>query len=125
MLCIYMGISHSPNASRAMGLPDQPVLPDQGALIEPIRCLRCNGKMRPAVVWYGEDLPAQSWKTAVQLDKSCDVLISVDTSGVVMPAAGLPELALAAGTDLVNIGMCSSDLKCIRLKYWIGVTLTY
>jgi NAD-dependent deacetylase len=89
----------------ALGPPDQPVLPEQGALIEPVRCLRCNGKVRPAVVWYGEDLPAQCWKAAVQLVKNCDVLISVGTSGVVMPAAGLPELALAAGAAVVHVNI--------------------
>ena len=66
-------------------------MPDEGALIEPPRCQRCNGKMRPAVVWYGEDLPPQAWKTAVHLVKDCDLLISVGTSGIVMPAAGLPD----------------------------------
>lgn len=37
--------------------PDQSAVPNEGALVEPPRCQRCNGKMRPAVVWYGEDLP--------------------------------------------------------------------
>ena len=31
--------------------PDQSAVPDEGALIDPPRCQRCNGKMRPAVVW--------------------------------------------------------------------------
>ena len=94
----------------ALGLPDQPVLPDHGALIEPIRCLRCNVKMRPAVVWYGEDLPAQSWKAAIQLVKNCNVLISVGTSGVVIPAAGLPELALAAGAAVIHVNITDVSL---------------
>jgi NAD-dependent deacetylase len=59
--------------------------------------------MRPAVVWYGEDLPAQAWKTAVQLVKDCDLLVSVGTSGIVMPAAGLPDLALASGASVIHV----------------------
>lgn len=83
--------------------PDQSAMPDEGALIEPPRCQRCNGKMRPAVVWYGEDLPPQAWKTAVHLVKDCDLLISVGTSGIVMPAASLPDLALASGASVIHV----------------------
>ena len=83
--------------------PDQSSVPDEGALIEPPRCQRCNGKMRPAVVWYGEDLPPQAWKAAVLLVKDCDLLISVGTSGIVMPAAGLPDLALASGASVIHV----------------------
>lgn len=87
----------------AVVFPDQSTVPEEGALIEPPRCLRCNGRMRPAVVWYGEDLPSQAWKAAVLLVKDCDLLISVGTSGIVMPAAGLPDLALASGASVIHV----------------------
>lgn len=83
--------------------PDQSAVPNEGALVEPPRCQRCNGKMRPAVVWYGEDLPPQAWKAAVHLVKDCDLLISVGTTGIVMPAAGLPDLALASGASVIHV----------------------
>jgi NAD-dependent deacetylase len=87
----------------AVVFPDQSAVPEEGALIEPPRCQRCNGKMRPAVVWYGEDLPSQAWKAAMQLVKECDLLISVGTSGIVMPAAGLPDFALASGASVIHV----------------------
>ncbi|MGY3170845.1 NAD-dependent deacetylase [Pseudomonas sp. TE12234] len=83
--------------------PDQSAVPEEGALIEPPRCQRCNGRMRPAVVWYGEDLPPQAWKAAVLLVKDCDLMVSVGTSGIVMPAAGLPDLALASGASVIHV----------------------
>jgi len=83
--------------------PDQSAVPEDGALIEPPRCQRCNGRLRPAVVWYGEDLPHQAWKTAVLLVKDCDLMVSVGTSGIVMPAAGLPDLALASGASVIHV----------------------
>lgn len=83
--------------------PDQSAVPEEGALIEPPRCQRCNGRMRPAVVWYGEDLPHQAWKTAVLLVKDCDLMVSVGTSGIVMPAAGLPDLALESGASVIHV----------------------
>jgi NAD-dependent deacetylase len=87
----------------ALEPPDQSAVPNEGALIEPPRCQRCNGKMRPGVVWYGEDFPLQAWKEAVHLVKDCDLLISVGTSGLVMPAAGLPNLALASGASVIHV----------------------
>lgn len=83
--------------------PDQSAVPEEGALIEPPRCQRCNGRMRPAVVWYGEDLPSSSWKAAMLLVKDCDLMVSVGTSGIVMPAAGLPDLALASGASVIHV----------------------
>lgn len=87
----------------AVVFPDQSAVPEEGALIEPPRCQRCNGRMRPAVVWYGEDLPSKAWKAAELLVKNCDLLISVGTSGIVMPAAGLPDLALASGSSVIHV----------------------
>ena len=76
---------------------------EEGELVEPPRCSHCNGRLRPGVVWFGEDLPAGAWKAAAQAARHCDVLLSIGTSGVVMPAAGLPDLALAAGAMVIHI----------------------
>ncbi|MGY1449378.1 SIR2 family NAD-dependent protein deacylase [Pseudomonas chlororaphis] len=96
---------------------EQPV-PHEGALIEPPRCTRCNGRLRSGVVWFGEDLPAGAWKTAAQTARSCDVMLSIGTSGVVMPAASLPDLALAAGAVVIHINpidVCMDEPKELML----------
>ena len=77
----------------------------EGDLIEPPRCARCHGRLRPGVVWFGEDLPAGVWKRAIAQVRSCDVLISVGTSGVVRPAADIPEIALAAGASVIHVNL--------------------
>lgn len=55
------------------------------------------------MVWYGEDLPSDIWKSAVALVKSCDVLISVGTSRTVTPAADIPGLALSSGATVIHV----------------------
>lgn len=80
-----------------------PIIPAEGALIEPPRCRRCNGRLRPAIAWFGEDLPPGAWKTASQAARQCDVLLSVGTSGVVRPAADLPDIALASGAVVIHV----------------------
>ncbi|MCU9528383.1 SIR2 family NAD-dependent protein deacylase [Pseudomonas mosselii] len=80
-----------------------PIVPAEGALIEPPRCRRCNGRLRPAMVWFGEDLPPGAWKTASRAARQCEVLLSIGTSGVVRPAADLPDIALAHGAVVIHI----------------------
>lgn len=83
--------------------PPQPNFLPKDALIEPPRCRRCNGKLRPGVIWYGEELPLNVWKSAIGLVKNCDVLISVGTSGVVTPASDIPKIALSSGATVIHI----------------------
>lgn len=85
-------------------------VPEQGRFIEPPRCTRCNGKLRPGVVWFGENLPEDAWRSAMRLVESCDLLISVGTSGVVMPAASIPGLALSAKTTVIHVNLESVGL---------------
>ena len=100
--------------------PAQLEVPKEGQLIEPPRCGRCNGKLRPGVVWFGENLPEDAWRSSVQLVKSCDLLISVGTSGVVMPAAGIPNMALAAGATVIHVNLEHVGLEGINQIMLIG-----
>ncbi|HEX8201965.1 MAG TPA: NAD-dependent deacylase [Isosphaeraceae bacterium] len=59
------------------------------------RCQACGGLLRPAVVWFGEALPADELARASAAVRAADVLLVVGTSAVVYPAAGL--IALARG----------------------------
>lgn len=81
----------------------QQAVPIEGALVKPPRCTKCHGMLRPNIVWFGEDLPADAWRNAVRAARCCDVFISIGTSGVVMPAAKLPDLALAVGAVVIHL----------------------
>jgi NAD-dependent deacetylase len=80
-----------------------PVEPEEGRRVEPPRCPRCGGAIRPGVVWFGEALPAQTLQQAFEAAATCDVLFSVGTSGVVYPAAQIPGIAREAGAVVVHI----------------------
>ena len=67
------------------------------------RCTGCNGKIRPGVVWFGEPLPQATLKAAFNAAEECDLLLSVGTSGLVQPAARIPQLALQHGACVVHI----------------------
>lgn len=84
---------------------EQLQIADEGKLIEPPRCARCNGRLRPGIVWFKENLPEDAWRLAVRLVRNCELLISVGTSGVVMPAADIPDMALVAGATLIHVNL--------------------
>ena len=63
----------------------------------------CGGLIRPGVVWFGESLPDEAWQRSVEAVATADVLVVVGTSGIVYPAAGLPDLALSRGAIVVEV----------------------
>ncbi|ADC88890.1 Silent information regulator protein Sir2 [Thermocrinis albus DSM 14484] len=69
----------------------------------PPHCRRCKGLVRPNVVWFGEALPEDALRTAIDWSQSCDVMVVVGTSGVVYPAAHLPYLAAQRGATVIEV----------------------
>ncbi len=69
----------------------------------PPRCPRCGALERPAIVWFGEMVPPELLKKAVQAAVTCDVLVVIGTSGVVQPAASLVEIALTHRARVIEI----------------------
>ncbi len=67
------------------------------------RCLKCNGLIRPDVVWFGEMLPEDEWEQSVRAAESADVFFSIGTSGVVYPAASMPIMAKRQGAYVIEI----------------------
>jgi NAD-dependent deacetylase len=68
----------------------------------PTRCT-CGGKKRPGVVWFGEELPRHALLNAQKAAGSCRLFLSLGTSSVVYPAAGLVDLALQNGARILEI----------------------
>lgn len=69
----------------------------------PPHCPDCGALLRPDVVWFGEDLPAEVLCAAWRAAESCQVFFSIGTSTLVEPAASLPFLALQNGAVVVEI----------------------
>ena len=67
------------------------------------RCERCDGLLRPDVVWFGEALPRAELESAVSTAREAQVFFSIGTSGVVQPAAALAHAARNRGSVVVEI----------------------
>lgn len=82
---------------------DVPAMPEPVESIDPPFCPVCGGLIRPNVVWFGEPLPDAAWQQSVDAVTHADLVVVVGTSSVVYPAAGLPELAVANGTPVIEV----------------------
>ncbi|HYO85747.1 MAG TPA: NAD-dependent protein deacylase [Dermatophilaceae bacterium] len=71
----------------------------------------CPGHVRPGVVWFDEPLPTGLFDAAVDAVRSADLALVVGTSGVVYPAAMLPDLAETAGVPVVEINSAVTGLN--------------
>lgn len=69
----------------------------------PPLCSACKGKLRPAVVFFGEALNPQVLSRAFKEARKCDFLLAVGSSLVVNPAAEIPLRAKQNGATLAII----------------------
>lgn len=78
---------------------------DHSARLEPCppRCPSCGGLARPGVVWFGEALDQHVLTRALDAATTCDVFLTVGTSAVVYPAAGLVHEAKRQGAFTAEI----------------------
>ena len=64
-------------------------------------CLVCGGILKSATVSFGQSLDQAVLDAAVAATEQADLLIAIGTSLQVYPAAGLCDVALSAGADLL------------------------
>jgi NAD-dependent deacetylase len=74
------------------------------------RCASCGGLLRPDVVWFGEMIPRAALLNSDAAAASCDLFLSVGTSSLVYPAAGLAETALLRGVPVIEINPNPTEL---------------
>jgi NAD-dependent deacetylase len=71
-------------------------------------CNSCGNYLKPDVVLFEEQLPADVWLKARRTAKACDLMIVAGTSLVVSPVAQLPERAKENGARIVIVNKSST-----------------
>jgi NAD-dependent deacetylase len=66
-------------------------------------CSACGGMLRPGVVWFGEGIPPRALQSATAAALDCDVFLSIGTSSLVWPAAGLADAARGNDATVIEI----------------------
>lgn len=92
--------------ARDIDVPAEPV-----ERLDPPDCPECGAAVRPGVVWFGEMLPQGAFEAAVDALLDSDLVFVVGTSGLVHPAASLPDLARGHGVPVVELNPESTPLS--------------
>jgi NAD-dependent deacetylase len=80
---------------------------------QPPACATCGNLRRPAVVWFGENLPPVALAAAERAATECDLMLVVGTSGQVYPAAGLAFAAQEQGARIAVINPGATEIDRI------------
>jgi len=70
----------------------------------PPPCPHCGGYLRPGVVWFGETIDPEVLEKSAEAAR-CDLFLTVGTSAVVHPAAGLISESKGHGAFTVEINV--------------------
>jgi NAD-dependent deacetylase len=73
--------------------------------IEIPECEKCEGILKPDIIFFGESLPPATIDAAIKHSGNCDLLIAIGSSLVVQPAAFIPVYAKQAGAKLIIINI--------------------
>ncbi|MBA3568979.1 MAG: NAD-dependent deacylase [Pyrinomonadaceae bacterium] len=83
-------------------------------------CPDCGDPVRPDVVLFGEILPAGAFEQAAAAAANCELCFVIGTSGLVYPAAGLPEIAHVAGAFVCEVNPEKTPLSALCDELLMG-----
>jgi NAD-dependent deacetylase len=93
--------------------PDHGPSVDVGETYSRYRCPSCGSWLRPDITWFGDGLDEAVVNRAIATIGSCDLFVSIGTSGVVYPAAGFPRFARQNGAKLIEVNPEANDLSSL------------
>ncbi|MCJ7717597.1 MAG: Sir2 family NAD-dependent protein deacetylase [Anaerolineales bacterium] len=73
-------------------------------------CPECGSLLKPDIILYEEQLPADKWKQAKDEITKCDLLLVLGSSLTVTPVCDLPYSALGNGAKLIIINRICTHL---------------
>jgi NAD-dependent deacetylase len=89
---------------------------------DPLPKCSCQGLLRPDVVWFGETIPQHIWHESQKFLKQADTALICGTSGVVWPAASIPEIARLNNVQTIEINLEPTPVTAIVDLSIIGKT---
>jgi len=92
-------------ALRGKGKPDPKTPSDKIPEDQLPKCTRCGGLLRPAVIWFGENLDSDVMRKASAELEKCDICLVIGTSSVVYPAAMFAPQVAARGVPVAEFNM--------------------
>ena len=89
-------------------------------------CNHCSGVLKPDTISFGQAMPEDKMRAAVEYADICDLCIVLGSSLVVYPAASIPERAADSGAKLMIINRDKTpqdDVAALVINDSLGETL--
>ena len=80
----------------------------------------CGAWLRPDIIWFSDMLNPDTVQQADEAVSTCDLFVSIGTSGVVWPAAGYPQLAKSTGALCIELNPQPSEQSLIYDRVYKG-----
>ena len=71
--------------------------------ILPPVCKKCNGLLKPDFIFFGEGIPPLAYSKSMDEAELADVFLVIGTTGEVMPACMIPDIAKQRGAKIIEI----------------------
>jgi NAD-dependent deacetylase len=69
----------------------------------PPTCDECQGMLKPDFIFFGEGIPPDAYNQSMALAERADVFLVIGTTGEVMPANMVPQVAKQNGATIIEI----------------------
>ena len=74
------------------------------------RCPKCKRILKPAITFFGEQLPEKALREAAEEARKSDLMLILGTSLQVFPAASIPDYCLEAGGQIIIVNNMPTHL---------------
>lgn len=78
----------------------------------PPKC-RCNGILKPDIIFFGEGIPKEALIRSYEMANKCDVMLVIGTSCFVYPAGELPLIAKKNKAKIIEINKQESMISSV------------
>ena len=83
-------------------------------------CPHCGNLLKPDIILYEEQLPAQTWRAAREEVLACDLLLVLGSTLTVTPVCDLPLMALGRGAEVIILNRTNTHLDHLAAVYIQG-----
>ena len=93
---------------------------DMGEIYECRKCTKCGNWLRPDIIWFEDMLDHEVYTKATDVISNSELFISIGTSAIVYPAAGLPMVAKTSGARCIEINIDQTEISTLYHDNLIG-----
>ena len=93
---------------------------DMGETYEYRKCPKCSNWLRPDIIWFEDMLDHEVYTKSTDIISNSDLFISIGTSALVYPAAGLPMTAKMNGARCIEINIDQTEISTLYHDNMIG-----